>query len=210
VMVSYDGFYNSVRCSGDSNSHLGASKVIAGVNRSRRWPQPHRFWRVSAEGNGKNPLIETFLLRFNPPGDPRHWSGAPGLDREASVDLKRRRRSLTGARVLVGDERIHGEEELGFLELIHSGGSDYIDDGGRRPSSCALNRRRWIGCLAELHQAASTPRLKMIEMVSWLGCGAGCWAGLVFGQMGCGQVSASLYFFLLIHFFLLLVFCFEF
>jgi hypothetical protein len=52
-------------------------------------------------------------------------------------------------------------------------------------------------------------RLKMIETVSWLGCGAGCWAGLVFGQMGCGQVSASLYFFLLIHFFLLLLFCFA-
>jgi hypothetical protein len=52
--------------------------------------------------------------------------------------------------------------------------------------------------------------LKTIEGVSWLGCGTGCWAGLVFDKMGCGQVSASLYFFPLILFSLLLVFCFEF
>jgi hypothetical protein len=50
VMASYGDFYNSLRCSGDSNSHLGASKVIAGVNRSRRWPQPRRFRRVCCRG----------------------------------------------------------------------------------------------------------------------------------------------------------------
>jgi hypothetical protein len=32
-------------------------------------------------------------------------------------------------------------------------------------------------------------RLKTTEGVSWLDCGARCWAGLDFGQMGCGQVS---------------------
>jgi hypothetical protein len=71
-------------------------------------------------------------------------------------------RVSAGARVTVTPRNI-GEEELGFLELIHSGGSDFIDDGGRRPSSCASNRRRWIGCLAELHRAASAPRLKTMK-----------------------------------------------
>jgi hypothetical protein len=42
---------------------------------------------LAAQGNGKNPLIATFPLRFNPPGDPRHRSGAPGLNGEASDDL---------------------------------------------------------------------------------------------------------------------------
>jgi hypothetical protein len=105
---------------------------------------------------GENPLIETFPLRFNPPGDPRRRSGAPGLGGEASVDLKRQWWSPAGARVSVDNERNHGEEELGFLELIHNGGSDFIDNGERRPSSSALNHRWWIRCWEKLHWAASS------------------------------------------------------
>jgi hypothetical protein len=87
-----------------------------------------------------------------------------GLGRLVAVAHK-----ITGARVSVGDEKIHGKEELGFLELIHSGGSNYIDDGGRRPSSGTSTRRRRIGRLAVLHGAASVLRLKTIETVSWAG-----------------------------------------
>jgi hypothetical protein len=108
----------------------------------------------AAKGNGKNPLIETFPPRFNPPGDPRCRSGAPGLDGEASGDLKRRRWTSAEARVSVGDEKNLGEEELGFLGLIHSGGTPFIGNRGRRSSSWASGGWRWTGHSPVLHRAA--------------------------------------------------------
>jgi hypothetical protein len=154
VTASYGDSYNSVRCSGDSDSHLGASKVIAGVNRRWRWPQPRRFRRVCYKGKRRKSADWDLPSSIQPPGDPRRQSGAPGLDGEASGDLKRRRRTSAGARVSVGDEKNLGEEELGFLGLIHSGGTPFIGDGGRRSSSWVSGRRRRIGRSPVLHRAA--------------------------------------------------------
>jgi hypothetical protein len=141
----------------------------------------------AAKGIGENLSIETFPPRSNPPRDPRRRSGAPGLGREASVDLKRWRQTPAGARVSVGDGKNLGEEELGFLELIHSGGSDFIDDGGRRPSSCTSSSRWWIGCLPELHRNASPGGKQRPKWYSDWATGLWCWAGL----MGYGGWAAA-------------------
>jgi hypothetical protein len=64
-------------------------------------------------------------------------------------------RVSAGARFSVPARELGDEEGIETLGLIHGGGSGFIDDGGRRPSSRASRRRRRIGCLQELHRAAS-------------------------------------------------------
>jgi hypothetical protein len=64
-------------------------------------------------------------------------------------------------------------EELELLEFSHGDGSSFIDDGGWRPSSRMSSSWRWIGCLAELHRAASSWGRRRLKEVSGLGCGAG-------------------------------------
>jgi hypothetical protein len=64
-------------------------------------------------------------------------------------------RGSAGARVSVPARKLREGEGIEILGLIHGGGSDFIDDGGWRPSSRASRRRRRIGCLQELHRAAS-------------------------------------------------------
>jgi hypothetical protein len=64
VTASYGDSYNSIRCAGDSVSHLGASKVIAGVIHRRRWPQPRRFWRACCKGKWQK-SIDWDLPPFN-------------------------------------------------------------------------------------------------------------------------------------------------
>jgi hypothetical protein len=53
--------------------------------------------------------------------------------------------------------------------LSCGGGSSFIGVGGRRPPSCTSSSRRWIGCLPELHRAASSRGRRRPEAVSWLG-----------------------------------------
>jgi hypothetical protein len=76
-----------------------------------------------------------------------------------------------GARARVSvPAKISGKEErIELLELIHGGGLDFIDDGGRRPSSGASEWRRWIERLQELHRAACWPRKKKTEAVNCFG-----------------------------------------
>jgi hypothetical protein len=84
-------------------------------------------------------------------------------------------------------------EELGILGLIHGGGSYFIDDGGRWPSSRVSRRRRRIGCCPVLHRAACRPEVEDDRR--------GIWAGLILGWLvGCGLVSPSPYFFFLCFF----------
>jgi hypothetical protein len=114
---------------------------------------------------------------------------------------------FTVTRVSVGDERIHGEEELGFQDLIHSRGSDFIDVQGRRLSSGASEWRRWIERLQELHRAASQleeeeGRIGKLRGLDWLPK----WAGLV-GYDGWPAVRLVLFFSTL---FLLFISCFLF
>jgi hypothetical protein len=50
--------------------------------------------------------------------------------------------------------RMREMEEMRFLGF-HSGGRAFYSVQGRRPSSRPSERRRLIGCLPELHRAAS-------------------------------------------------------
>jgi hypothetical protein len=99
---------------------------------------------------------------------------------------------MARARVLVPARKLRKGEELGLLGLIHSGGTPFIDDRGRRPSSRASERRRRIGRSPVLHRAACRPE-EEDDSKRYLGWAAelGCWAGL----MGYGQVSPSSLFF---------------
>jgi hypothetical protein len=90
-------------------------------------------------------------------------------------------------------------EELGILGLIHGGGSYFIDDGGRWPSSRASRRRRWIWCCPVLHRAACRPEVEDDRR--------GIWAGLILDWLvGCSLVSPSPYFFLLLFLFYFVLF----
>jgi hypothetical protein len=53
--------------------------------------------------------------------------------------------------------------------LSCGGSSSFIGVGGRQPPSCTSSSRRWIGCLQELHRAASSRGRRRPEVVSWLG-----------------------------------------
>jgi hypothetical protein len=64
---------------------------------------------------------------------------------------------MAGARVSVPARNLGKGEELGLLGLIHSGGTPFIDDRGRRPSSRASKRRRRIEHSPVLHRAVCRP-----------------------------------------------------
>jgi hypothetical protein len=130
------------------------------------------------------------------------WRYSDGLE-VASSDGE----DSAGARVSVMLAEMSKEEEEWGSEAYPQRRCTFYSPRRAATPSCASARRRWIGRLSELHRAASISRKKKTETVSWLGCGA-----VVLGRLGwaLAQVSVSLYFFLLIHFFLFLVFCFEF
>jgi hypothetical protein len=70
VTASYGDSYNSIRCAGDSVSHLGASKVIAGVIRRWRWPQPRHFWRACCKGKQQKSIDWDLPPSIQPSGRP--------------------------------------------------------------------------------------------------------------------------------------------
>jgi hypothetical protein len=94
--------------------------------------------------------------------------------------------------------RKHGKgEELVILGLVHVGGSYFVDDGRRWPSSRASRRRRRIGHSPVLHRVACRPEVEDDRR--------GIWAGLILGwSVGCGLVSPPSYFFLLFLFYFIL------
>jgi hypothetical protein len=57
-----------------------------------------------------------------------------------------------GFRVLLAE--MSGEEELRNLGFTPGGGTPFIANGGRRPSSWASKDRRWIGRHPRSHAAA--------------------------------------------------------
>jgi hypothetical protein len=135
--------------------------------------------------------------------------GASELVGEASGDLERRRPNLTG---------------LGFRFCKRTRGK------GRTTAPRAYPQRRYFfyrprraaAFIGSVHEAAanrapgSAPRSCLLTR-GWrrrtnryrVGGSGWCWAGLDFGQMGCGQVSGLPLFFLLLFFSLFSVFCFA-
>jgi hypothetical protein len=107
---------------------------------------------------------------------------------------------LAGARVSGGDEKSFGEEEVRDLGFLFGGGSPIYKP--RRAAAFILD----VGVTAVDPAPASAPRscfrpeAEDDEGVCWAGYGVGCWAGLDYGQMGCGQVSGLPPFFLLLLF----------
>jgi hypothetical protein len=94
-------------------------------------------------------------------------------------------------------------EELGILGLVHGGGSYFVDDGGRWPSSQASKRQRRIGRSSVLHRAACHPEVEDDRR--------GIWVGLILSCLvGCGLVSPPPYFFLLFLLYFVLFFWFQF
>jgi hypothetical protein len=65
---------------------------------------------------------------------------------------------VVSVRVLVTYRNSRERRRNGVLGFPLSGGGCFYRLRGRRPSSRALERRRWIGCLGALHRAASCPR----------------------------------------------------
>jgi hypothetical protein len=180
--------------------------MVAGVNRGRRWPQPRRFRRVccrrerrkSANWGWISPIP---LARMRPSS-----SRSSGAERRGFGRPLAPARKLSGARVSVSCKNSRERERecrLGF---------------SRRRRMAFYRRWRaaaFIGCVKEAVENRTSGRAppSCLPAQGWRrpseSVSGWCWADLDFGQMGCGQVSAPLYFFLLVHFFLLPVFCFE-
>jgi hypothetical protein len=152
------------------------------------------------------PTIQSTPDQFLWRGSRGRLGGAPGLPIGARGDRKWRGLAEARARVSVVpaemSEREGGGEALGFS----GGGRSSYRHQGRRHSSGPSGLQRWIGCLSELHRAASISRRKtMTKGVCgpvasgpwWLGCN---------GPGRPGELSL-IYFFCKVFF---LIFCFVF
>jgi hypothetical protein len=165
-------------------------EVGEGWNRQRAWWQApareERERRIPHDWAHSSSLPSTRI-----PNLPIRISGA--TQRRSGWSLATARGSAR-ARVSVPARKFGEGEGIEILGLIHGGGSDFIDNKGWRPPSCTSSNRRWIGCLPELHRAASSRGRRRPESVWWRGPvlvvgWAVSWTGARLRQMGRGQVS---------------------
>jgi hypothetical protein len=160
AFASYGGPQDAIKWPGDALAHQGSSWRVDDDDYRQKRARFRRFWRGAAEGIDGFPAIEDELVQFLWLRCSTRWGGALGTRGQASDGLSGRRGDLTGARVSRAfAEMSEGEREgeaLGF-----SGGrrSSYRHQGRRR-SSGPSGLQRWIGCLSELHRAASISRRK--------------------------------------------------
>jgi hypothetical protein len=196
---------------------LGSLRISPGTRWSARWGRGRSktsstTWRSS--GICKRELDDSLDL-MHPGSIPSSqmilWSSRTSqYPPRAKGRPKSTTSNFTGTRVPVvpaGMSERDGEgEALGFS----GGGGPLIGVGGRWPPSDASIHRRWIGRSPVLHRAAC--QLEEEDVLStqnfmpgWTA--VGWWDGL--GQVGCGQVSVSLFFFCFISFLLFPVSCFA-